>query len=127
VDLCDGCNKNKPLKFVFLDEADDTGVALCKSCRKQFKKGKLKIGEYVGTTSEQKPEEIVHDWLYDNVDGDVGQKQCEGCHAVVDAKDIFNYYGFKICTTCIGGIPHHIKSEVGKIMYISEKNDKDLL
>jgi hypothetical protein len=126
VDVCDGCNKNKSLKFIFLDEADDTGVALCKSCRKQYKKGKLKIGEYSGIKSEQKSEKIVHDFLYDDLDGNLGQKQCEGCHTIVNRQDLYNYYGFKICKECLGGIPHDISAKVGKVLYIAPKDDEDL-
>ena len=99
VDLCDSCNKNKSLKFVYADGTDEVGVALCKSYRKLFKKGQLKIGGIENLATQNK------------IDANAKEIQCESCLDFYDEEEIQNYYGSKICKTCLVGIPNYNNAE----------------
>jgi len=92
IDTCDGCGKNKLLmEFTHNKQM----YLLCKSCRKQVKKGKLILPSYYGGG-------LYEDEKYGEDDDIPEECCCEGCHKLVKVVDQVLFEGIYLCKECIG-------------------------
>ena len=89
IDVCDGCGDRKLIMDVTYN---NTLYMLCKSCRKQVKKGKLILPSYYTGGGV---EEAIAD---DNIPTECC---CEGCHRLVKVVDQELYDGMYLCKECI--------------------------
>jgi predicted glutamine amidotransferase len=96
MDICDGCGKQKSVKVAEFNEQDDSGdfLYLCKSCRKQMKKGKLMLP---GASETQITRNLEVNTILEDI-------QCENCYDWVPKKDICGYFGHKICPDCLNDL-----------------------
>lgn len=88
IELCEGCGQEKHVKFV--EANGHVGFSLCKSCRKAYGKGKLKVEDFYISS------ELVSEAPYDP-DEDI---QCDSCYDWVKMKDASDFHGNVICKKC---------------------------
>ena len=99
-EICDGCGKQKYVQIVDEDEYGYTFL-LCKSCRKQYRKGKLALDE------KQNKKEIDLTELQKIT---ISEIQCESCLSWVEKSQITNYYGHKLCQKCLDDVCYNGQS-----------------
>lgn len=91
-DVCDGCGEGK--KTQLYSNQMGAYYALCKSCRKKMKKGKLQIGNDTIAETEQS-----HLTELEKIS--ISEQQCESCLEWFDKAEMTNYYGSHICNKCL--------------------------
>jgi predicted glutamine amidotransferase len=93
-DICDGCGKEKHVQVVDYNENYDGDYwYLCKACRKQMRKGKLKLPVkeiLYGDNALTKVEKLS-----------LSETQCENCLEWVEYREINDYFGHKVCVKCL--------------------------
>ena len=105
VTTCEGCGEDKNCKWIsdLTDKIQEW--LLCKSCRKQYRKGKLTVENFFINMDERDCE----DAKWKTVD-----KQCENCRQWVTENELFPYYQYKLCRKCVEELEHYDKTQGDK-------------
>ena len=95
-DVCDGCGSTK--KTNLYSNKQGAYFALCRSCRKKMKKGKLNLGSLEQFGQSNKEEEIGLTKLEEL---HLSEEQCENCFEWYEKEQITKYYGANLCRKCL--------------------------
>lgn len=98
---CEGCGQSTACMWMKDLKIEQTEWFLCKACRKAYRKGRLKVEEFIVNSEEENSAD--KDILY----GDLAKHylldetaQCESCLNWEYKKNLVDYYGAKLCKGC---------------------------
>lgn len=115
IDYCDGCGEKKWAQYVEIKDSDGIYYMLCKSCRKQYKKGTLKLDD-----------EPVRDWRsVDEAAMSAGrtinkmkmkkeipsEKPCDSCNEWFEEGELIDYMSSRVCLKCVEDILHYTENK----------------
>jgi len=120
--VCEGCGKETACMWMPDTTREQTEWFLCKACRKAYRKGRLKVEEFLVNL----PDDELLQELHDEDDKDIlnekltdknyslhgYSEQCESCLEWNFKGELVPYYGAKLCKKCVKDLPNYGNSSL---------------